>query len=82
MRALITGAGGFVGTHLVKHLAKRPRGAHVLNQIVNEQSINFGLEIVNPKKVYRFEIKRLPTQINPEKAKFKVSINVSESGLS
>jgi hypothetical protein len=57
--------------------SKMPKNGQIINQILNDQSVNFCIEIVNPKvvdsrKVYRFEVKRLPTQINPEKTKFKV----------
>jgi hypothetical protein len=57
--------------------ALKPKNVQILNQIVNEQSIDFGLQVVKPNnKVYRFKIKRLPTLINPEKTRFKVSFYI------
>lgn len=62
-----------VKRRLSNPLVKWPSNAQVLNQIINEQSINLGIELVKPtQKLYRFEIKRLPTPINPEKTKIKV----------
>lgn len=65
-----------VERNILKGLNKQPKNAHVLNQIINEQSINFALELnTQSKRVYRFQIKRLPSQINPDKSKIRVSLN-------
>ena len=58
---------------LTSGFAKKPKNGQTISRIVTEQGINFAIEMAQPQKVYRFEIKRLPTAINPEKAKFKVN---------
>jgi hypothetical protein len=63
--------------------SKRPKNGQVINQILSDQAVNFCIEIINPKlvdsqKVYRFEVKRLPTQIIPDKTKLKVNISIFE----
>jgi hypothetical protein len=63
-----------VERNLLKGLNKQPKNALLLNQIINEQSINIALELKTDRKIYRFEIKRLPTQINPDRTKLKVGL--------
>ncbi|CAF0776684.1 unnamed protein product [Brachionus calyciflorus] len=48
---------------------KQPSNAMVQNQIITEQAINFSIQMNDSKKLYRFQIKRLPTRINPDKCK-------------
>ena len=56
-----------------KYLSFAPKNGIVLSKDFREQSLNFGIQL-NPyesskDKTYRFEIKRLPTPIIPEKTK-------------
>ena len=59
------------------------KSSTILNEIFNEQSLNFAIE-VRPStkgsrtsnggsKIYRLQINRLPTQINPDKTVVKVN---------
>lgn len=62
-----------VETKILKGFSKQPKNANVLNQIINEQSINYAIEMSQPRKVYRFQVKRLPSEIHPDKTSIKVS---------
>ena len=56
-----------------KYLSFAPKNGIVLSKDFREQSLNFGIQLnpyeSNKDKTYRFEIKRLPTPIIPEKTK-------------
>jgi len=56
---------------ITKAFKMEPKNANIINKIWTEQSINFGLELLSNRKVYRFHIKRLPSRIDPEKTKVK-----------
>jgi hypothetical protein len=49
-----------------------PKNARILNEIIKEQSLNVAIQLKNSIKIDRFEIKRLPTEIIPEKSKILV----------
>ena len=62
---------------LSKGLSLYPHNAFVLAQVVGQQSLNVAIQMKtsngNTGRVYRFEIKRLPSQIVPEKTQIKVT---------
>lgn len=63
------------GRSITKILRKSPSNAMCQNQIITEQSVNYSIQMNDSKKVYRFQIKRLPGKINPDKCKVEVIRN-------
>ena len=65
-----------------------PKNGIILNQDFGEQSMNFAIHLKTESgqdKTYRFEIKRLPTQIVPNKTRVKferekVTIHLTKKG--
>lgn len=67
-----------VGRRIQNPIKKLPKNAKVIDADFSKQSLNYAIE-VKPKgapesarRTYRLNIKRLPTEINPEKTKIRV----------
>jgi hypothetical protein len=61
-----------VSRKLAKYFTKYPSNATILDTVFEEQSMNFAITYHPSSKTYRFQVKRLPTPIHPERTKIQV----------